>query len=34
MNQLLAWVYDGMGGFSSVVRADGACLRWLSFVRV
>ena len=34
MNQLLGWVYDGIGGFLSVVRADELCLRWLSRVRV
>lgn len=34
MNQLLGWVYDGIGGFSSAVRADELCLRRLSPVRV
>lgn len=34
MNQLLAWVYDGIGGFSSVVRADDPCLRRVVRVRV
>lgn len=34
MNQLVGWVYDGIGGVSSVVRVDDACLRSLSHVRV
>lgn len=34
MNQLVGGVYDGIDGFSSVVRACEACLLWLSRVRV
>lgn len=34
MNQLLAWVYVGISGFSSVVRGDNASLRCVACVRV